>query len=137
MVADLIKRQVFSGEKPPVLSLWADRWSGKSFFDNPYNVSTLKTIAYVNRAHPLKLLIVDDAVCSSTTIVQAIEFINRTLPDNVDIIFTPLVCRDASALESISSYLPFSYDEGRAFLVTKETYFSLIESSCSFPYKPF
>lgn len=136
-VADHIKRQIFPGAKPPVLSLWADRWSSKKYFDNEYNNALFQAIKESNQNDPIELLLIDDAIRSSHTIMESIQFIQSKLGKDVKIVFVPLLSRDTSQLTQIEEYLPFSYENGQAFMINKADFYSLIVSSKSFPYKIF
>jgi len=116
-VADYIGRQVFRGV--PVLSLWANRWlEDKSeidpscyFFDNEYNVSKMQILKkkLPKDNSKMTIILIDDLVYTSQTITQAEAFIKKHLDPNVEILFTPLYCRNIDYLQSITYMLPFRF----------------------------
>jgi len=144
LVADLLGREVFKGV--PILSLWANRWQADQpnvdpscyYFDNEFNRTLLRTIrdASTEGKGMPTVLLVDDLVFTSGTIVQARAFIRRELGSDVPILFTPLFCRDTDYLDAITEMLPFAYGDGETFDISqKEFYEHLTATRTRFPYK--
>lgn len=144
MVADLLGREVFKGT--PILALWANRWiSDKSsvdpsyyYFDNDYNKAISQTLRdkYIDHSDKITILLIDDLVFTSNTIVQASNFIEKELGGKAKILFAPLYCRDTDYLESIKDMLPNGFRNGETFKITKELYYSRLRTKrANFPYR--
>lgn len=116
-VADFLGRQVFRGV--PILALWANRWlEDKSavdpscyFFDNEYNIAKMQILKkkLPKGDQKMTIVLVDDLVYTSQTITQAEAFIKKELGKDLDILFTPLYCRNIDYLHSISYMLPYRF----------------------------
>ncbi|MDY6789866.1 MAG: hypothetical protein SWH54_01240 [Thermodesulfobacteriota bacterium] len=145
VVADFLGREVFS--RVPILSLWANRWLDAKqkakkdqscyYFDNDYNKATLQPLKalYGDKDESFSVLLVDDLVYTSNTISQASVFMKKELGENCNILFTPMFCRNTEYLHSIKEMLPFGFENGEIFNVTKEAYFKQVQSTRkSFPY---
>ena len=145
LVADLLGRALFKSTPIPILSLWAHR--GKSnntedsncyFFDNEYNKAVMEVLNKKQRE--ITILLVDDLVFSSSTSIQASNFINRELKKNCEILFTPLYCRETSDsnIEIIEKMLPYGFKNKRGknvFNISKEEYFKMLHvQKRKFPY---
>ena len=144
IVADLLGRLVF--KQVPILSLWANRWlSDKSdvetscyFFDNELNKSTVQVLKkmYSRGNSKMTILLTDDLVFTSQTIAQAEYFLRRELKDKVEILFTPLYCRDTDYLQAVEHMLPFNFNGGKMFNMSKQRYFKRVSTyRTRFPYE--
>lgn len=143
MVADLLTREIFKGT--PILSLWANRVGvdlsnvDKSFifFDNSFNAATMSVIEKWSHdsGREATILLVDDLIQTSTTIIQAITYIKKKLRDHVKLLVTPLYCLDKTYLDSIKEFLPPGYGRGRIFHISMSEYTRLLTADRSFfPY---
>lgn len=147
LVADLLGRELFKSSPIPILSLWANRSSINNstedsncyFFDNKYNKAVMSELKKEKQGK-VTVLLVDDLVFSSSTSVQASNFINRELKKNCKILFTPLYCRETSDsnLEIVEEMLPYGFKNERGknvFNITKEEYFKMLHvRKGKFPY---
>ena len=144
LMADLLGREVFKGI--PILSLWADRWlNDKSrvdpscyYFDNDFNKALMSTLKKRNSDPDsiITILLLDDLVFTSNTIVQASTFIEKQLKEKFEILFTPLYCRSIDYLETINKILPIGFRSGDTFKLSKEEYYKRLSTDkSSFPYK--
>jgi hypoxanthine phosphoribosyltransferase len=145
VVADFLGREVFS--RVPILSLWANRWldatakAGKDqscyYFDNEYNKATLQPLKalYSENQNSFSVLLIDDLVYTSNTISQASIYMKKELGENCKILFTPMFCRNTEYLNSIKEILPFDFENGSIFNISKDDYFKQVQSPRkSFPY---
>ena len=145
VIADFLGREVFKGI--PILSLWANRWLDSNskaradqacyFFDNDFNRAVLQPLKTKkdDKNTEFTVLLTDDLVYTSNTIIQASNFINRELGESCKILFTPLYCRNVDYLNTISHMLPYDFNNGETFQILKEEYHkSLRASRASFPY---
>jgi hypoxanthine phosphoribosyltransferase len=145
VVADFLGREVFKGI--PILSLWANRWldaKSKSkadqtcyFFDNEFNRAVLQPLKtmYPDKNTNLTILLTDDLVYTSNTIIQASTFIKKELGENINMLFTPLYCRTVDYLNTIKQMLPFDFNNGETFRITKDEYYKRLRVfKASFPY---
>jgi hypothetical protein len=88
-----------------------------------------------DKANAFSILLTDDIVFTSNTIIQASTFIKKEL-GNCKILFTPMYCRNVDYLNSIYDTLPFGFDNGQIFNISKEDYLSQLKTTKgSLPYK--
>lgn len=142
LVADSLGRKVF--KTVPILSFYADRWkrtipdantSAYYYFDNPFNKAMLQQIKVFAKQGKITLLLIDDIVFSSSTIFQAIAFLKQELGTDIDILFTPMYCREPDRLKAISEILPMGFRQGSVIGITEDEYFRRLSTSRSYlPY---
>lgn len=145
VVADFLGREVFKGI--PIISLWANRWleaKAKSevdqtcyYFDNEFNRAVLQTLKskYSEKNDKFSILLTDDLVFTSNTIIQASTFIKKQLGENCEILFTPLYCRKVDYLKSIKEMLPYEFHNGETFKISQDEYHKQLQTEkSSFPY---
>jgi hypoxanthine phosphoribosyltransferase len=105
MYADLLAREVFG--RNPFVTLWADRHNATGkYFENKINegiVSGVRALA-AEREGDLNILLIDDIVASGTTVIQAIEFIRKELPES-KLQFLPLFSRNDRYFSLIDKHI--------------------------------
>ena len=142
MVADALGRKVF--RSIPILSFYANRWGRAKpdtdpacyYFDNPFNRAIMQQIKTYDKRGKVTVLLIDDIVFSSNTIFQAMKFLKEQLGDGVEILFTPMYCRDPDRLKTIAEVLPMGFRHGGVFGVSEGEYYKRLYTSRSYlPYE--
>lgn len=147
VLSDMLAREVFRGI--PVLSLWANRWvdAGKKtsldqscfYFDNDFNISSIaalkKSCSRGGEIGPILLL--DDLIFTSSTAIQATNFIEREIAGKVDLLYVPLFARRIEYLNALKEYLIPGYKDGKVFDITEKEYFDMVtpKGVAMFPYR--
>jgi pyrimidine operon attenuation protein/uracil phosphoribosyltransferase len=141
IAAEIIARELYRGT--PLLALWQHRWRKDNdvgdkrclYFDHPTNVTVVEVL---RNLHPpdAPILLIDDVIYRGTTTLQAIYFLEKHLGPH-DLLLTPVFCRDTAYLGPLMPFLPPGYKGGSIFGITAQTYYSVIRTPKSFPYKVF
>ncbi|MCP4985276.1 MAG: hypothetical protein GY928_04150 [Colwellia sp.] len=141
IMAEIISRRYFL--RLPLIALWANRWSDeplkdatKHYFSNEWAqaaIHPLKTMLS-QRKTPLTLLVIDDNVASGITCQYAVRFLREELGEDTNIVFHPIVCKNASYLSSIKEVLPTDFNNNLFKLSEEEFNKQLLTDKSRFPY---
>src|SRR5271168_4642731 len=86
---------------PPLLLLWADRYSGKlRYFDNIYNDGVIKSLKDTFPEGKCDILLVDDIVREGRTFREALEYLRAGLPE-ATISLLPAFTRNPKYLSAV------------------------------------
>jgi hypoxanthine phosphoribosyltransferase len=97
--ADILARDLFY--KIPLLSLWAERHSGKyKYFDNRYNDNVVNSLKGEFPEGKCEILLVDDNVAKGRTFREAIEFLHSAF-STATISFLPAFTRNEKYLDAV------------------------------------